>query len=351
MITDRKVGIDDGVYNLTTGAKTSSVADGITDYYLSTIISHTDYDPFGTEQAGRKGSSAGYRYGFQGQESDDEIKGEGNSVNYKYRMHDPRIGRFFAIDPLAPKYPHNSPYAFSENMIIHCVELEGLESAVSTTREYFDENGAIIKVTHLEEVDGAYGYGKEGILILYYDVNGDETNRKFQEYECVIYPSDAKYDAKRAERNQFILLKSIIFDNNTHNIKEETWLDKLKRLEKWMDTQAEGGSHGHDVSHSGDFGKFSEYDPTLGLFPPDLDNAYTNEKWETYGKMDDGTKLTTYHQLYSYFSGDGKYTYSTYEQTISESGEILYESSYENGEYKSTGDIHYLIISDNENPN
>jgi RHS repeat-associated protein len=68
-----------------------------------------------------------YRYGFQGQEMDDEIKGEGNSVNYKYRMHDPRVGRFFAVDPLASNYPHNSPYAFSENVVINAIELEGLE--------------------------------------------------------------------------------------------------------------------------------------------------------------------------------------------------------------------------------
>jgi len=75
----------------------------------------------------RHESSNEYRYGFQGQEKDDEIKGEGNSLNYKYRMHDPRIGRFFAVDPLAPQYPHNSPYAFSENRVIDGVELEGLE--------------------------------------------------------------------------------------------------------------------------------------------------------------------------------------------------------------------------------
>ena len=72
----------------------------------------------------------GYRYGFQGQEDDDVIKGEGNSVNYKFRMHDPRIGRFFAVDPLAWKYPYNSPYAFSENRVIDRVELEGLESTI-----------------------------------------------------------------------------------------------------------------------------------------------------------------------------------------------------------------------------
>jgi RHS repeat-associated protein len=71
--------------------------------------------------------SKSYRYGFQGQEKDDEVKGEGNSVNYKYRMHDPRIGRFFAVDPLTNEYPHNSPYAFSENVVINAIELEGLE--------------------------------------------------------------------------------------------------------------------------------------------------------------------------------------------------------------------------------
>ena len=42
-------------------------------------------------------------------------------------MHDTRLGRFFAVDPLSPKYPHNSPYAFSENRLIDAIELEGLE--------------------------------------------------------------------------------------------------------------------------------------------------------------------------------------------------------------------------------
>jgi len=70
-----------------------------------------------------------YRFTFQGQEADDEIKGQGNSINYKYRMHDPRLGRFFAVDPLSAKFPWNSTYAFSENKVIHMVELEGLESA------------------------------------------------------------------------------------------------------------------------------------------------------------------------------------------------------------------------------
>lgn len=75
----------------------------------------------------RHGDDNSYRYGFQGQERDDEIKGDGNSLNFEFRMHDPRLGRFFARDPLAWKYPYNSPYAFSENRVIDCIELEGGE--------------------------------------------------------------------------------------------------------------------------------------------------------------------------------------------------------------------------------
>ncbi len=75
----------------------------------------------------RHKSSLSYRYGFQGQEKDDEIKGEGNSMNYKYRMHDPRVGRFFAVDPLEIVYTWNSPYAFSENRVIDGIDLEGSE--------------------------------------------------------------------------------------------------------------------------------------------------------------------------------------------------------------------------------
>ena len=75
----------------------------------------------------RHGSSNSYRYGFQGQEKDDELKGEGNSLNYTFRMHDPRVGRFFAVDPLTRSYPHYTPYSFSGNKVIAFTELEGLE--------------------------------------------------------------------------------------------------------------------------------------------------------------------------------------------------------------------------------
>ena len=99
-------------------------------YIYNTFI-HIKYLPsFGMLLPNRHGSSTAYRYGFQGQEKDDEIKGEGNSLNYTFRMHDPRVGRFFAVDPIAYAFPWNSPYAFSENRTIDAFEMEGLEKVV-----------------------------------------------------------------------------------------------------------------------------------------------------------------------------------------------------------------------------
>ncbi|MBP5983959.1 MAG: hypothetical protein KA734_09560 [Fluviicola sp.] len=98
------------------------------DYWQADILQSTDYSPFGVQLNNRTLSKSGVtdftRFGFQNQEEDPET----GLVNYKYRMHDPRLGRFFAIDPLAGSFPWNSSYAFSENKVTHCIELEGLES-------------------------------------------------------------------------------------------------------------------------------------------------------------------------------------------------------------------------------
>lgn len=95
------------------------------------IVTANDYYPFGLGMEERKFEDEEYRFGFQGQEIDKEVL-KGDVPNFKYRMHNPAIGRFFAVDPLAPKYPHNSPYAFSENSVIAFIELEGLEKVYNT---------------------------------------------------------------------------------------------------------------------------------------------------------------------------------------------------------------------------
>lgn len=69
------------------------------------VLAFNDYYPFGQLVPNRHGNSSSYRYGFQRQEKDDELKGEGNSLDFGERMYDPRIGRWFKIDPQASQMP------------------------------------------------------------------------------------------------------------------------------------------------------------------------------------------------------------------------------------------------------
>ncbi len=129
----------------------------LTDYtkYKIDLSSANTYYPFGMLMPERNWSTDWYRYGFQGQEKDDEIKGVGNSVNYTYRMDDTRLGRFFTIDPLNTKYPMYSPYHFSSNQPIHARELEGLESSLdmnmnAPNRELAEKNNFNDVTPHLK---------------------------------------------------------------------------------------------------------------------------------------------------------------------------------------------------------
>jgi RHS repeat-associated protein len=54
-----------------------------------------------------------YRYGFNGKENDNEVKGEGNQQDYGMRIYDPRVGRFLSVDPLTKEYPDLTPYPFA----------------------------------------------------------------------------------------------------------------------------------------------------------------------------------------------------------------------------------------------
>lgn len=46
------------------------------------------------------------------------------------RIYDPRLGKFFSMDPIAREFAWNSPYAFAENDVIRCIDMEGLEKVI-----------------------------------------------------------------------------------------------------------------------------------------------------------------------------------------------------------------------------
>ncbi len=105
VVSDRKIAVED-LGN-----------PGTVEYYEADIVSAQDYYPFGMIQPGRSVSAGEYRYGFGGQEMDNEISGTGNSYTAEYWQYDSRLGRRWNVDPVRVTW--ESPYAtFRNNPIV-----------------------------------------------------------------------------------------------------------------------------------------------------------------------------------------------------------------------------------------
>jgi RHS repeat-associated protein len=113
-VSDRKKGIADPI--------TSSLIN----HFEPVMLSGTDYYPFG--MAMRVGGDSSYRFGFNGQEMSNEIKGgEGNSYTAEFWEYDPRIGRRWNVDPVTKE--NESPYAVMGNNPIWNVDIDGADTA------------------------------------------------------------------------------------------------------------------------------------------------------------------------------------------------------------------------------
>jgi RHS repeat-associated protein len=114
-----------------------------------------------------------YRYGFNGKENDNEVKGAGNQQDYGMRIYDPRLGRFLSVDPLSSEFSFYSPYQFASNNPIVAIDLDGLEAVVVVTAitdksmdnkrgQYFMYQVKIYENMTLEAYNEAYKKGKLG---------------------------------------------------------------------------------------------------------------------------------------------------------------------------------------------
>lgn len=117
---------------------------GITDPgpWNGDIISYNNYYPFGMVQPGRHGNTKDYRYGFNGMEMDNEIKedptsgeiGIGNSYSTEFRMMDPRLGRWWSLDPIFRA--DISMYAVMSNDPIARIDPQGDDDCYSENGDY-----------------------------------------------------------------------------------------------------------------------------------------------------------------------------------------------------------------------
>jgi RHS repeat-associated protein len=102
----------------------SGVNDDVTAY-----LTDTSYAGGGNGGSGADGvaGNSKYRYGFNGKEKDNEVKGIGDQIDYGSRIYDPRVGKFLSVDPLQKRFPYYTPYQFSGNTPIQAIDLDGLE--------------------------------------------------------------------------------------------------------------------------------------------------------------------------------------------------------------------------------
>jgi len=86
---------------------------------------------------GREYQAQPSRFGFNGKENDNEVKGFGNQQDYGMRIYDTRTGKFLSTDPLSQNYAELTPYQFASNTPVSAVDLDGLEM-------YFATDGSLI---------------------------------------------------------------------------------------------------------------------------------------------------------------------------------------------------------------
>jgi RHS repeat-associated protein len=106
---------------------TDNINMSATDGVYATVVSATDYYPFGLEMKGRTFSNDQYRYGFNGKEKDnfsDQV------YDYGFRIYNPRLAKFLSVDPLTRSYPWYTPYQFAGNKPIAAVDLDGKEELI-----------------------------------------------------------------------------------------------------------------------------------------------------------------------------------------------------------------------------
>lgn len=152
-VSDKKIQID-------------SNNDSIVDYYEADVVTATDYAPFGSQLPGRTYRNNGQqlRYGFNGKENDNDVKGEGNQQDYGFRIYDPRLGRFLSVDPLTKQYPHYTPYSFAGNKPIAFIDRDGLEEGLEISTRRREDAYLSNKITATEYRQQTLASGAGGVL-------------------------------------------------------------------------------------------------------------------------------------------------------------------------------------------
>jgi RHS repeat-associated protein len=121
--------------------------------YRAEVLAAYNYYPFGMLQPGMysENDNLRYRFGFNGMLRDDDVtdklstgpdEGRGNSYSTQFRQYDPRVTRWFSLDPLKMKFPWTSPYTGMGNNPVNRIDPLGDADYLTNTGDVMSDGVA-----------------------------------------------------------------------------------------------------------------------------------------------------------------------------------------------------------------
>ncbi|MCR5496800.1 MAG: hypothetical protein K6F48_03080 [Paludibacteraceae bacterium] len=139
-----------------------------------TVVSLSDYYPYGMTEPGRSWNSGDYRFGYTGHEKESDLA-EGVYTT-EYRLLDTRLGKWLSVDPLAEEASDWSPYRTSFDNPLIFVDPDGqweADSKGNLIAEKGDHAGTLAKFLNISFEDAlkklkdqGYTVNDKGILNL-----------------------------------------------------------------------------------------------------------------------------------------------------------------------------------------
>lgn len=155
-----------------------------------------------------------YRFGFNGMEKDDEVKGSGNSLDFGARIYDPRLGRWFSVDPMQRKYPDFAPYHFCLDNSILFVDPDGKVVIIK------DVNGKVVATIKAD-----------GKMIIVKGMENSAAIHQYTQAKAYLEKKGGSSSLSLLEKNKkitFIQLMKTPIDGGAQFIPASTFIDKNK---------------------------------------------------------------------------------------------------------------------------
>ncbi len=95
--------------------------------FMVDLLSRSEYYPYGMKinDLSYNATGASARYGYNGKEQDNEVKGNNNSLDFGARIYDPRVSRFLSQDPMKGQFAFQSPYIYAGNSPMNSIDENG----------------------------------------------------------------------------------------------------------------------------------------------------------------------------------------------------------------------------------